>query len=288
MGIKRYIRAATADECIHSLSKWGPEAAILAGGTDLIPKIRQRKCQVSTIVDISAIEELNQIEKNDAGLFLGAMCRLRPLQNDSCLAGPFAVIRQGAGQVSNMQVRNVATLGGNICNASPAADTVPALLVLDAVAHIRGKTGIRKVLLETFFTGPGEILMEHDEMLTGVFLPHPPPKTGAIYKKYAIRGSSDISIIGAAALIRLDEGGLVSQAHIALAAVGPTPLRMRREEQMFVGQRPDEKLLAEVAQACAESINPLTDMRATKEYRKDMVRVWLKEAIQEAVAAAKM
>jgi len=286
MKIDRYIRAETPEDCVHHLVEFGPEAVLLAGGTDLIPKLSQGRLIVSALIDLSFIPGLDIVVRQDAGCLIGSMCRLGALQRDVRLTGPFDVVRRGAGHVSSMQVRNVATIGGNICNASPAADTVPGLLVLDAVARIYGKSGAREVPLESLFTGPGETVLSHDELLTGVFIPDPPPAAGTACLKFAIRGDSDISIVGAAVAVTLDTDGKISSARIALASAGPTPLRMRREEQMLHGMPPGPALLSDVAAACAESCSPITDHRATREYRKDMVRVIVENALNNAVSTA--
>ncbi|MCL1805942.1 MAG: xanthine dehydrogenase family protein subunit M [Clostridiales bacterium] len=286
MKLDRYLRASSLEECIGYLTEWGGEAALLAGGTDLIPRISQGRLSVSTVIDITRIPELSQIGRKDGGLMLGAMLRLSAVQKEGLLSGPAEVLRRCSGHVSSMQVRNAATLGGNVCNASPAADTVPGLLALDAVALIRGKQGFREAPLEAFFTGPGRTALGAGELLTGLFIPSQPAHTGTAYRKYAIRGDSDISIVGAGARVTLGADGKIASARIALASVGATPLRLKREEQMLAGMRPEEAPLEDIAAACAESCSPITDQRATKEYRKEMVRVWVADALKGAAAAA--
>jgi len=283
--VERYVRVQTPEECVSSLVEFGPEAVLLAGGTDLIPRLNQGRLSVSTLIDLAFIPGLGTIARQADGFHIGPMCRLGILKKDGSLSGALDVLRRGAGHVSSMQVRNAATLGGNICNASPAADTVPGLLVLDAAAYILGKNGTRQVPLDSFFIGPGETVLSHDELLTGVFIPDPPPDTGAVYKKYAIRGDCDVSIVGAAAAVTLDTDGKISSARIALASAGPTPTRMRCEEQMLVGSFPETGLLDEVAAACAVNCRPVTDHRATMEYRKDMVRVLVEDALKCALIA---
>ena len=283
MAVNKYLRPTKLGECVQSLAEPGDDAVLLAGGTDLIPKMRQGKLSVQTMIDLSHIPELCRIEEKEAGIAIGSMCRLRRLAKEAPLIGPMSVVSQCAGHVSSMQVRNIATLGGNICNASPAADTVPGLLILDAVAHIYGKQGAREVPLEDFFTGPGETVLEPCEVLTSVFIPYAPRSTGAAYMKYAIRGDTDVSIVGAGARITLDADGRISAARIALAAAGPTPLRMKSEEQMLINMLPEDTLFKEVAASCSESCRPITDQRATESYRKDMVRLWVESALREAL-----
>ena len=283
---ERYFRASTLEECIGYLTEWGGEAALLAGGTDLVPRMKQGRLSVSTLIDLAHIPELGRIGEEENGLVVGAMRRLGTLQREGLLTGPLGVLRQCAGHISSMQVRNVATLGGNVCNASPAADTVPGLLILDAVARIRGKQGVRETPLETFFTAPGKTVLGREELLTAIFIPAQPPRTGTAYRKYAIRGDGDISIVGAGAGISLDADGKIVSARIALASAGSTPLRLRREERMLINVRPEEASLGDVAAACAESCSPITDQRATKEYRKKMIRVWVEDALKGAIASA--
>ena len=286
MRLDRYLRPATVGECIDYLAEWGAEASLLAGGTDLIPKVRQGKLSVATVIDLAHIPALDRVAISGEGAAIGAMRRLSALQKEDCLPSPMGVLRQCAGHVSSMQVRNAATLGGNICNASPAADTVPGLLVLGAFARIQGKQGAREMPLEAFFTGPGKTVLRPDELLTEIFIPHARPHTGAAYRKYAIRGDSDLAIVGAGALVTLDADGRIAAARVALASVGPTPLLMTREAEMLIGMRAEAGLLREAAEACAESCQPITDQRATREYRKEMMRLWVRDALEGAVAAA--
>ena len=286
MILERYLRVTTVDECVQVLTEWGEKASLLAGGTDLIPKLRQGRLSVSSVIDLAHIPDLDRIESDENGILIGSMLRLRALQKEENHPAPMDVLRQCAGHVSSMQVRNVATLGGNVCNASPAADTVPGLLVLDATARIHGRQGTKEVPMESFFSSPGKTILGPDDLLTGFFIPHTPPNTGAAYRKHAIRGDSDVAIVGAGAKITLDADGRISTARIALASAGPTPLRMKREEQTLAGKHPEAQLLKETAAACAERCSPITDQRASKEYRKEMIRVWVEDALKGALVAA--
>ena len=282
MILERYLRADTPEECIGYLAEYGGEARLLAGGTDLIPRMAQGRLSVRALIDLARIPELNRIESGDGGVLIGAMRRLGAVQKEGLLSGPLDVLRQCAGHVSSMQIRNAATLGGNVCNASPAADTVPGLLVLDAVALTYGRQGPGETPLESFFTGPGRTVLQPGELLIGLRIPHPPLHTGAAYRKYAIRGDSDISIVGAGARLTLDKQGRIAEARIALASAGPAPLRMKGEEKMLAGLLPEAKAFKEAAESCAENCSPVTDHRATKEYRKEMIRLWVEDALQAA------
>jgi len=287
MKLEKYLCPESVEECLAHLKELGNDAALLAGGTDLIPKMRNRLTYASAVIDLARIPELNQIESDDKGVTIGPMCRLSALQKEKTLAGPLDVVRQCAGSVSSMQVRNMATLGGNICNASPAADTVPGLLVLGASAIFRSPQGAGAIPLESFFTNPGETVLKPNELLIGVLIPQCLPKTGTAYRKYAIRGNTDLSIIGVAALVSLESDGRIAAARVALASAGPTPLLLTCVEQVLSGKHPEASLLKEAADACAENCAPITDQRATAGYRKEMVRVWAEDAIKAAIAMCK-
>ena len=198
------------------------------------------------------------------------------------LAGPWGVVKRGAGHVSSKQVQNVGTNGGNTCHASPSADTVPGLMILDAVVEISGPGGSRSLPLEKFFLAPGKTALERGEMLTGFKLPNFERGNGCGYKKYSIRGDTDIAIIGVGARLKIGAKNVVEDARVVLGAVAPTPLRLPEVEKMLTGQVFSDDLKDRVATAAAEACQPITDARATREYRKEMVRVWTRHILQEA------
>lgn len=283
-----YFEPSSISECVQLLNEYGPEARLLAGGTDLVVRMRNRQVKVKAVISLNNIKELTRINKADDGLSVGAMVRLMDVAKSEALTGPWGVVRKGAGHVSSMQVRNVGTIGGNTCNASPSADTVPGLMVLDATAEIAGPKGSRSLPLEKFFLAPGKTALERGEMLTGFKLPHFDRGNGCAYKKYSIRGDTDIAIIGVGARLKIGAKGVVDEARLVLGAVAPTPLRLPEVEKMLTGQIFSDGLNDRVAAAAAEACQPITDARATREYRKEMVRVWtrhiLKEAYNQAVA----
>ncbi|MBI5968044.1 MAG: xanthine dehydrogenase family protein subunit M [Deltaproteobacteria bacterium] len=282
-----YYEPATISECVEMLTYYGPEAHLLAGGTDLVVKIRLRLVRPRVVISLGSLEELKKLErKNDGSLEIGAMKTLREIEQSNALAKDFDLIRQGAGCVSSMQVRNVATLGGNSCNASPSADTVPGLIAADAVTRIVGPGRERLLPLEEFFVAPGKTTLQTGEMLAGFQVPALPPSTGAVYKKFALRGEVDIAIVGVAARLTLDESQRVKQARIVLGAVAPTPLRARGAEEVLFRRYPSDELFMEAARVVAEDSRPITDQRATAQYRKEMIKVWTRHALQEAFQKA--
>lgn len=287
MRFQYYHEPTSVNECIELLSHYGPDACLLAGGTNLVVKLRSRAVRPKAVINLGFVEGLKNLErKNDGSIEIGSMKTLREIEQSDALVDGFDVIRQGAGHVSSMQVRNVATLGGNSCNASPAADTVPGLIAMEAVAHIMGPSGERLIPLEDFFDGPGSTVLQTAELLIGFHVPSPPPLTGGEYKKYAIRGNVDLAIVGVAARLTLDEDNRAQQVRVILGAVAPTPLRARRAEELLLGQLPEEKVVEEAARAAAEDSKPISDQRASAQYRKEMVRVWTRYAIQGAFGIA--
>lgn len=286
MFFEKYFEPASVSECISLLKEYGKNAKLLAGGTDIIPRLKSKALKPEAMINIAKLPGLDVIKVTADGLELGAMARLRKISLDKELLKDYKVVMEAAGHVSSMQVRNTATIGGNACNASPSADAVEALMVMDAVAVIAGKSGKREVPVAEFFTGPGKTVIKDDEMLVCFMIPAPKPKTGAAYEKFAIRGDTDISIVGAGARITLSNDGTVAEARISLAAVAPTPLRMPEAEKILAGQKPTAELFAKAAAYCSENVKPITDQRATAEYRKEMVEVWTIHALEKALARA--
>ena len=282
-----YLEPRTLRECVEMLGHYGSEARLLAGGTDLVVKLRSGTLRPRAVITLGYIKELRTLKRNsDGSLEIGTMQTLREVERAELLGDDFDLIRRGAGCVSSMQVRNVATLGGNSCNASPAADTVPALIAAGAQALIMGKEGERMLPLEEFFLGPGQTALRGDEILTGFRVPAPPPHSGGCYKKFAIRGEVDLAIVGvAASLVLGGDDHYIKEARIVLGAVGPTPLRSRKAEEMLSGKPTTKDLFFEAARIAAEESQPISDQRASAPYRKEMIRVWTRYALEEAFQA---
>ena len=284
---EKYYQPKTIDECVELLKEYGKDAVLLAGGTDVVPHLKLRPIYPKAVIGMMDIPGMDQIVLTDEGLELGACANLREISLDTKLDADYPVVKEAAGHVSSQQVRNMATIGGNACNASPSADAIHGPLLNDAVVEIAGPAGRRQMPFCDFFKGPGKTALEEGEMLVRFFLPKPAPHTGCSYKKFAIRGDSDISIVGAGARITLDDSGVIADARITLAAVAPVPLRCRKAEAMLTGQKPSAELFAAAAKECAENeATPIADQRATKEYRVRMVEVWAKHALEEAAERA--
>ena len=287
MRFEYYHEPTNINECLELIVRYGTDGRILAGGTDLVVRLRSGQVRPKAVISLNGLSELSNIKRNEDGsVDIGAMAILRDVMNSHLLAGEFDVIRQGAGHVSSMQVRNVATLGGNSCNAAPSADTVPGLIVAEAFARIVGPEGGRSLPLEDFFLAPGKTALGEAEILTGFHVPASPKNTGCSYKKYSIRGDTDLAIVGTAARLTLDGRGCVQSVRIALGAVAPTPMRALDAERILMGKHPDGDLLEQSAAVASEESKPISDQRATAEYRREMVRVWTRHALTEAFQKA--
>lgn len=287
MRFDQYFEPATIEECCRILKEYGSDAKILAGGTDVVPRLKNKIWRPKAVVGISKLPDIDAITVQKDGLILGAAAQLRKISLDSSLEKDYKVIMEAAGNVSSMQIRNMATIGGNACNASPSADAIQGLMVMDAKAVITGSDGNREAAIEEFFTGPGTTVLKEGEFLLSFKVPAPKPGTGAIYKKFAIRGDTDISIVGVGCRLTLQKDGTIEEARISLSAVGPKPLRAFDAEKLLIGQKLTAELIEQAAEAAENSCTPITDQRATAEYRKQMVRVWTRHAIEEAEVRAK-
>jgi CO/xanthine dehydrogenase FAD-binding subunit len=283
MRFQFYYEPASLQECLQVLSHYGRDAYPLAGGTDLVVKLRSGAVQPKAVIGLHRVSELAKLETTpDGSIEIGAMNTLRDVASCKLLEGAYDLIRQGAVHISSMQIRNVATIGGNACNASPSADSVPGLIACKAAVRIAGKNGERTLPLEDFFLGPSRSALCPGEIMVGFTIPPSPPDTYGSYRKYAIRGDTDIAIVGVAARLTLDSTGTVQEARIVMGAVGPTPLRARKAEALLMGQQISEELIQEVAIMAANESRPITDQRATMEYRREMIKVWTRYAVRDA------
>ena len=286
MRFEEYFEPLTIEECLDLKMEFGKNALILAGGTDVVPKLKSGALKPKAVISLHKIPDMIGIKAEDNGLRIGALTSLREISLSGVPGHEYEVIREAAGHVSSMQVRNTATIGGNACNASPSADAVQGLLVLDAVCLIRGKSGTSERPISGFWKGPGETVLALDEILTGFFIPKPADHTGAAYVKYAIRGDTDISIVGAAAAITLSGDGTAKAAVISLASVAPVPLRVPEAGAFIAGKKVTQEVIAEAAEIAGKACAPIDDQRASADYRREMVRVQTRLALDEALKRA--
>ena len=283
MKFEKYFRPTTVQEALDLMKEYGTDCKVIAGGTDVVIRLRARTLRVQAIIDISAIPELKGITLSKDKAVIGAAHDLRSLSLDpALLESEWEIVAECAGHVSSTQIRNLATLGGNNVNASPSADTTPALLISDAVVNVVGPNGARDIPIDEFFVGPGKTVLEQGELITSFTLPK--QEGAAAYHKHAIRGDTDISIVGVGVRIALDENGVVTMARVALGGVAPRSIRVKNVEELLVGTKLTDEDIEKAAELARDSITPITDQRATAEYRKEMVDVNVKNMIREAVA----
>jgi CO/xanthine dehydrogenase FAD-binding subunit len=269
---------ATVAEATEALETEG--ARVLAGGTDLINGIKTNQIRPRLLVYSLAIPEIGSLGWN-GGLTIGAAVRLSTIEHDPRVAGVFPALVEAVTVIGGTQIRNMATLAGNLGNASPGADTPPVLLVLEAEVEIAGKGGRRRRLpLGGFFTGPKRTVLGRGEMLTAVLIPKPPPRSGAAFRRLA-RVSLDIAKINCAAYVERS-GERIAAARVALGSVAPTPVRAPGVEVALVGGKGGEKLFREAAALVAGDIAPITDIRSTDVYRRQVAAVLVREALEEA------
>ena len=275
-------------EASRLLLDFGSAARAMAGGTDLLVGIKEKGLRPAHVVNLKRIPDLAEIRREeDGGLYLGALVTVGAVEQG--LAGtPYAVLAEAAAVLASVQVRNRATVGGNLCNASPSADLAPPLIALGAVALCQGPAGQRELPLEDFFQGPGQTALQPGELLVGLRLPEPGARAGAAYVKISPRRAMDIAVVGAAVALALEPGGgdRVQRARVVLGAVAPTPERARRAEALLEGRVPDPAALEAAAEQAMREARPITDLRASAEYRRDMVRVAVRRAAQAAWARA--
>jgi CO/xanthine dehydrogenase FAD-binding subunit len=273
-----YERPQTMAQAVTLLR--GGDARVLAGGTDLIAQMREGRRSVGCLVDVKAIGELTGIVMlPQGGVAIGAAASAAAVSRSAPIAANYPAVAQSARLIGGVQVQNRASLGGNICNAAPSADGVPALVCHAAAAIIAGPAGTRQVPLEDVFVGPGKTTIEPSELLVSIVLPPPPARSAVAYLRFTPRREMDIAIAGAGTYIRLDQQGVIAEVRVALASVGPTPMRAPSAEQRLVGERPTPALLKEVGRCAAHEARPISDTRGSADYRRSLVAVLTMRAL---------
>jgi carbon-monoxide dehydrogenase medium subunit len=238
------------------------------------------------VVEIPSCPPFVGIEVTNSHIRIGSRTTMRELETSSLIREKISILAEAASKVGSLQIRNLATIGGNICTASPAGDTLPALLVLDASVKLVSKSGEKLVPLREFFVGPGETVRQPNELLTEVIVPLLPSHSGYSFYKLSVRRYMDIAIVNAAAFIAVNEDGFITDAKIALGSVAPTPIRAYEAEERLKGNTINDILLDEVGRLAQEASSPITDQRGTAEYRRIMVYRLTKRVVKEAYEQA--
>jgi len=278
-----YFRARSIEEATSLLEKFGEEAKLVAGGTDLVPQLKARETKPGCLVDIGEIKDLDYIEDFRGGLRIGAVTTHDTLQRSSLVARKTLALAEAAREVGNVQIRNLGTIGGNLANASPAADTAPPLIVSGASLKILGPGKERLVPAEDFFTSVNRTVLQTNELLAEIQIPSPPVNTGEAFIKLGRRAGPDLSIASAAAKVTV-ENNMCRDIRLALGSVAPTPLRARKTEDFLRGEQLEGRIIEECSQIVAKEIKPISDVRASAEYRTDIAKFLVRNAVQTAIS----
>jgi carbon-monoxide dehydrogenase medium subunit len=274
-----YFEPATLGEAAELISS--ANAQVLAGGTDLLVEIKEQLRRVDRVVNIKKIPGIAGLSYDArAGLRIGALATAREVELSPIVLEKYPNLAQAARELGSIQVRNRATIVGNVCRASPSADTLPPLIADGALVKLHGASGVRELPLEQFFAGPGKTVLRPDELVTELVVPAPPPRTGKVYIKHGRRKAMELATVGVAVTLTVN-----GDIRIVLGAVAPTPIRAKNAEEVLRWKFSDE-LFEKAARTAADEARPISNVRASAEYRRDMVRVLTRRALEQASKCA--
>jgi carbon-monoxide dehydrogenase medium subunit len=284
-----YVRASSVDEVVSLLAQNGDQARILSGGTDLLVALREGRRQAKVVIDVKALPETTQISYSaEGGLTFGASVPCHRLYDNAEIAKAYPGLMDAAHLIGGVQIQGRASIGGNLCNASPAADSIPALIAHAAICVIAGPSGVRELPVEQFCVAPGRNALQAGEFLVSLKIPPVKPGFGAAYLRFIPRNEMDIAVVGAGASVQLDESrSKFVAARVALGAVAPTPLYIPEAGAALVGKPVNAAAIAEAAKIAQAAARPISDMRGTAEYRKHLSAVMARRALELAVERAK-
>ena len=274
------------EDCLKLLAERGPEAKLVAGGTDLLPQMKNGLIKPAAVIDLSGVADLRVLRREDgAGLRVGASVAAREIELDPYTRSTYPALAESGALVGSVQIRNLATVGGNLCNAAPSADMAPPLMALEAEAIIAGPRGRRRVPMADFFTGVRRTVLAPDELLVELIVPAPGPRSGGQYLRHTPRRELDIAVVGVASQITLSDG-VCRKARIALAAVAPTPIRATAAERALEGQPLTAQQIARAAQLAVEAARPISDQRGSADFRRHLVGVLTRRTLTTALERA--
>jgi carbon-monoxide dehydrogenase medium subunit len=274
----------TLKEAVSLLNRHNGAAKVIAGGTDLLLQMKYRDLTPKYLVDLSGIEDLQSVTYDrEKGLVIGAMVTLADVRDSSLVRKYCPILTETTGQMASEQVRSMGTMVGNLCNAVPSADSAPPLMSLRASLRLVGPKSARTVLVEDFFKGPGETVLKSNEIVKEIQIPHGRGEKGT-YLKHTLRREMDLAIVGVAVCLASNpKKDLCRDIRISLGAVAPIPMRAKGAEELLRGKKFSEELIGDAALAASEEAKPIDDIRASAEYRKEMVRVLTKRALQSSL-----
>ncbi len=284
-----YQAATTVDEAVSLLSAKGERARVLTGGTDLIVQLREGLREADLVVDIKKIPELVETTFSPAtGLRLGAATPCYRIYGDQDIAAAYPALADASRIIGGWQIQSRASVGGNLCNSSPAADSIPTLIAYDVTCQLAGPEGRRTVKAADFCTAPGKNVLKRGELLTSLEFPPPTKGSSSAYLRFIPRNEMDIAVVGAASWVQLGTAGdVIEKARIALAAVAPTPLYLADASEWLAGQPATDATFAKAGEMASQAARPISDKRGTVDYRKHLAGVLTRRTLAIAVERAR-
>jgi len=281
-----YFAARTVKEAVSLLEAHGDAAKVLAGGTDLIVQLREGLRSADCVLDVKKVPELMELRLGADGLRLGAAVPCYRVYGDEAVRSQYPALADATHIIGGWQIQGRASVGGNLANASPAADSIPPLIAYQAICEIAGPNGRRRIPVEEFCTAPGKNALGRGELLVALQLPPQPPGSGAHYRRFIPRNEMDIAVVGVAANLTLASDGVIQAARVALAAVAPTPVLAREASEFLVGKPAEEDVFREAGDLAKLSASPISDMRGPADYRRHLVGVLTRRVLVTAAERA--
>lgn len=282
----KYKRATSVAEAVSLLQGGGEFARPLAGGTDVIVQARERRRDIDLFVDIKHIPDLMAVSHDANGVTIGAAVPLHLIYGDAKIVGQWPAVTESAHVIGGTAIQGRATLGGNLCNSSPAADSIPAMMVLGGVAHIAGPNGERDVPVAEFCTAPGRNVLAVGEFVVSIRFPKPPAHSGGAWQRFIPRNEMDIAVVNAGVWLQLD-GANVTDARFALGAVAPTPIMVPAAAEALIGKPISDATIAAAGDAAKAAAKPIDDMRGSVKQRKHLAKVLTERTLRRAVERAR-
>ncbi len=282
-----YTGASSLDAAVTLLGRHGEGAYLLAGGTDLLPMAKEERISPSQLIDIKLIQGMDEIAWDERrGLLLGALASIRALERSELVREKAPMVSQAARQLGSVQIRNRATVGGNLCQAVPSAEMPPSLIALGATARIYGPQGYRTIPLEDLFLGPRRTSLQRQEILVELEIPRAPLNAGSAYLRFSPRQAMDLAIASAATAVTI-ENGVCTDCRIVLGAVAPVPLRATRAEDSLRGEAVEDDAIERAAELASAEAQPISDIRASAEYRRELVKVLVRRSLLQSIQSIK-
>ena len=280
-----YLRPGSVADACALASRLGGDATFIAGGTELIPDFHRGRETACQLIALDGIDELRGITIATGELRIGALTTVAAVAASALVRDRLVALADAARAIGSAQIRSLATIGGNFCRAVACADTPPAAIAGEARVHLIGAHGTREVAAEEFFLGPRRTMLAQGEMLLAIALPAQPAGSGSSYQRFSRRKGAALAVAAVAVRVTM-AGGRITGARIALGAVAPVPMLVARAAAMLEGERPSRALFASVAAMCAGDALPITDLRGSAEFRRELVNVLTRRALDEASARA--